>query len=868
MNRREFVIRTLAVAAVANSRPARSEPPPPTDGPHGTGRVVPLRSSRSTGFWTDYPSDDFDEPYLKRRWYIRDTDVEVSGGRVSLTNPNSTNGSITLKGCFDNRTASGEGGRPKLYLSWPWAMETEMLVSALLTSETPFCGGMRVTLCNPGGMQATVEIGRAGGFGANWAFYRIDHNREDAWTTEPSINEATRLFMRIEGLGDDRRSVRCGIKAREHHEWHWSTTLQLPEEVRWAENAGLFNSRTAGIKNLESTGEPVTISFEYTRFEGDCFSFEKPGPVGFIRSQVDSPGTGEVRGETYAARVPDTLDLAQRCALALNALTECADPTAEYEIYGMVLTSPRGWTTNDMNYYNPAVESRLPVMVHDFGDDLLQSKVVEAIPLMRVASGSRQGLDAGEKMLQWLRRTIGPDGIIYHPIAGRPWALFAFSGRDPFGAEAKSGQLADNVKSEYAGLMPGRLMLALGAWHAATGNDELLNDMNRMADGIAKSAEPWWETSHPIGQGATAQGLAKCFELTGNERARETAARIISHMRQKYYQEDGTFRFNHFHTAVFGLLAMHELAAATDDKELMDFASRAYEYGRGKGASIVGFFPEGVDQRPAICESCETAEMAGLASLLSHAGRDYWDDVDHYVRNQFAENQLMRADWIDQMVASDPHPPSRVFPGDCTRNVARRVVGWFSSYANASNWFVDFPRAPGLVACCLGNGSRSLYYVWENIVTESADVTRVNLLLNRASQSVDVNSHLPYTGRVDIHVKQDRKLLLRIPSWVEKDSVRMNRNGRALQFGWEGRYIAAGPVVTRDIVTVNFPLSEKTTRVQIGEESCRVRMRGSTVIDIEPRGATYPLYQRAAYRSDQTLWKNVERFVPERSVRW
>src|SRR6202022_3370325 len=109
---------------------------------------------------TDYPSDDFDEPYLKRRWYIRDTDAEVSGGRVSLTNPNSTNGSISLKGCFDNRTASGEGGRPKVYLSWPWAMETEMLVSVLPTSETPFCEARCTRFTSAPLTEATRRSGR------------------------------------------------------------------------------------------------------------------------------------------------------------------------------------------------------------------------------------------------------------------------------------------------------------------------------------------------------------------------------------------------------------------------------------------------------------------------------------------------------------------------------------------------------------------------------------------------------------------------------------------------------------------------------------------------------------------------------------
>src|SRR5262249_33178121 len=257
------------------------------------------------------------EPYLKRRWLIRDTDVSIAEGRALLRNPNTTTGAIMLKGCYDNRTVGGEGRTPKVYLSWPWAMEAQIMIGQLPSRQTPFCGRIGLTLCNPKGMQAPVEIGRAGGFGADWVYYHIDKKRDDDWIQDAALNRASSLLMRIEGVGEDRRSVRCGIKIRKSDEWHWCGVHQLEQEVRWAESIGLFNARTAGVKNLETTGETVTVAFDYARFEGTCFTFEPPSPPGFIRQELERPGTGEVKGTRYEARVPDTLDLAERCALAV-----------------------------------------------------------------------------------------------------------------------------------------------------------------------------------------------------------------------------------------------------------------------------------------------------------------------------------------------------------------------------------------------------------------------------------------------------------------------------------------------------------------------------------------------------------------------
>src|SRR5438477_565598 len=121
MNRRQFMLHSVAMTTASQVLPDQLFVPQPVASAADALLVEP---SVATGarFWSHYPSDDFREPYLKRRWFIHDTEASVGAGQVLLTNPNVTTGAIMLKGCYDNRTASGEGGKPKVYLTWPWAM--------------------------------------------------------------------------------------------------------------------------------------------------------------------------------------------------------------------------------------------------------------------------------------------------------------------------------------------------------------------------------------------------------------------------------------------------------------------------------------------------------------------------------------------------------------------------------------------------------------------------------------------------------------------------------------------------------------------------------------------------------------------------
>ena len=95
-------------------------------------------------------------------------------------------------------------------------------------------------------------------------------------------------------------------------------------------------------------------------------------------------------GTSYEAVGPDTLDLAERGALALHSLTQMLDSERGYGLYpGTVFGAD-------------------PPYLASGGDYLDVPKLVEALPEMRVMSGSPEGLDRERGiMLRLMAATAG-----------------------------------------------------------------------------------------------------------------------------------------------------------------------------------------------------------------------------------------------------------------------------------------------------------------------------------------------------------------------------------------------------------------------------------------------------------------------------
>jgi hypothetical protein len=597
--------------------------------------------------------------------------------------------------------------------------------------------------------------------------------------------------------------------------------------------------------------------------------------IEYIHPNIPPVKAPQYLGERYEAVVPDTLDLAERASLAVNGLTGPLDPAVDYELY-----------------WRACFRRNPPIMVHDFNDHV-QIKFHEALPLMRLASGSRQNEVVDRRWMEVVMQMQGPDGLLYYPLKGRPWGNVdamteQLGGRTPVG---------DQVTEPYAN---GRLLGAIALYYQTTGDQRwkevgkkivggltrqaVLRDnyayfstglfaLNEVSDPKAPLPDPWTRMAF----GWIPIGLAQFYNVTGYEPALELSGKLARFVRYHggMFEADGRFvGINlHFHGHLHPLLGMLEYGIAAHDQEMIAFTKRGYEFGVRNMNTTVGYVPE-VISPTATSEICGVADMIHMAVKLSLAGAgDYWDDVDRWTRNQFAEGQLTSSDWVKAMNKDLPVSPGPVGPEATTDHVPERCVGGFAGWPSANDWQQDSPGTfgyPGssIMHCCTGNGTRAIYYVWDNILHYKNGKLRVNLLLNRASPWADVDSFIPYEGRVDVKIKKASELSVRIPEWVKPEQAKCQVNGADRPLSWEGRYAVVGRVEPKDVATLTFPIFERTDKVRIQQKDYTLIRKGNDVVHIDPPGKYNPLYQRDKYRENKVRTKKVERFVAQQQIEW
>jgi hypothetical protein len=630
-----------------------------------------------------------------------------------------------------------------------------------------------------------------------------------------------------------------------------------------------------------------------------------PSKIGYIRPEIPTFEIPAYRGKRYEDTVPATLDITERAKLGVHVLTSITDPAADYQIY---------WAAN--LFRNP------PVMEHQFDDYHVQvvEGFLEALPLLRLATGSDLNSNVDQVWMANFQRCIGPDGLFYLPLVGGPWDRPTKPMGLVWRPDGSASNLADpSVTQISTGQICARCLGTMTVYYLRDHNPTWKQAGERMVQRLSALAlnqgdysylpDGNFEPNGKVGKnpkmpagldaielnGRLSQGLSQYYRATGYEPALNLAKRLVTYFRHHSgtFDEQGRFLWadsdrnslgwgysakyetigGHAHGRAIGLLSMLEYAAAAGDRDTMQFVKTSFEWAKGQEASpfgvstLVGWFPEWYYPQYPSCEACMAADMTALALKLSAAGLgDYWDEVERWVRNNFAEQQLTSADWVYRMAERQPRRP--VPPHSVAEHMPERNVGAFAGWSSGNDWVVN----GGIMHCCTGNSTRTIYYIWQHSLQHAGDELRVNLLLNRASQWADVHSYIPYTGRVDLRIKAPLKsLTVRAPEWVKTGSgeIRAQVNGGPRALGWDGRYINLGPANAGDVAVLTFPIAERTVKERIGPETYTLAVKGTTVVAIEPSGQNGPLYaDRSAYRSDDLLWRKVERFVADEPVAW
>jgi hypothetical protein len=245
-------------------------------------------------------------------------------------------------------------------------------------------------------------------------------------------------------------------------------------------------------------------------------------------------------------------------------------------------------------------------------------------------------------------------------------------------------------------------------------------------------------------------------------------------------------------------------------------------------------------------ETCATVDFLELAlQLAQYRDAKYWDDVECVAMNHLLEGQMLRTDFVERIPVKSITPLPKKDPRLITTDhVLQRSLGGFAINGGPNDW-VQVDREAGAVTgqCCYGSGARGLYDAWYYAAQEQGDTVKVNLQFSKRLPSAVITSYMPGKATVEIEMTQGKKLRVRKPGWASAEQSRIVVDGKEKKASLAGTYFDMGYLQAGTKVRVEFPDQTVRKTERIGEVEFRTVWRGNAVVEMEPAGEIYPLYQ-------------------------
>jgi len=593
------------------------------------------------------------------------------------------------------------------------------------------------------------------------------------------------------------------------------------------------------------------------------------------------------KGVWYDTVVPDTLDLAERARLAINGNIGNIDPNKSCCVRFMFT-----WATNPPSF---------PID-HTFN---LPAKNLRALPLLRTMCGSEQGLDIELATMRQHLIQLGRDGLVYYP----------------FGGEGVPKDTAYPVQT-------GLTALAMLVWYDRDGNPDWLKYISTVSKGLEKlsisvedrayyppesgmkSDGTWYFTTRAgaesvkfpykppeepqmeqqgyeqcvkYEQHAQLWALVKNYQYNNDQNSLALAKKVVRFMLKPGMWEDTSkdgyagyehgIWAGHTHGNLRALQALMAFAVIENDQKLQQIVREGYDHLRRMGVIKLGWTPfwyltekYGRDEWwSKVCDGCQPGDLVILAIMLTDAGLgDYWDDVDYTVRNAMAEQQIID---LDKM---------RKISGVKVGSQGDKMLQQFLGGASAASLTALQP-SPSMYGCCTPNNGMGMYYAWHGITRFDKGVATVNLFLNRASAWLDIESYLPYEGKVILKNKQCSSILVRIPSWLNNRKISCYVNDKKIEPSQIGNRLLLQGLKKKDQIRLEFDVPETIEKYVVAGQAYTVKFKGSTALDIQPKDTKqvkgwdnpqwwglHTIYDRDYMKADKAPMHKVKRFVADK----
>jgi hypothetical protein len=528
-------------------------------------------------------------------------------------------------------------------------------------------------------------------------------------------------------------------------------------------------------------------------------------------------------------------DLMEHQKLCLNYLTRMVDPKLDNLPYWRL-----GFTSH------PAFARHCRV-----DDAELVASWGEALIKVRQMLGCDEGKDVEASFKRHVMNSWGESGLRYHEP--HPWSKTIFC----------------NIhEMSY-------VLSVLATWYEQTGEKEVLARGKGLVQALRRIAVfrkeiNFWSGDFPqprnsaffpydnyykgtgyeptrwtgrgeeaIRNGMVIEPLVRWYDVAGDEAALDLAEGLINHLlyESRRINYKGEF-FGHVHSMIWLTGGIVRLAVIKDDQALLEKGRAIFEYVKRQSSSF-GWVPEYVgwhDPRDEYCETCCIKDMIETAHYLVKAGyREYLDLIDTYARNHLAESQIKNADFLE-VDNSLPDTEEMTY-----RDLDKRAVGGFSGGSEPNS--ISLTRFRSIAGCCVGTAPQAFWRVWKTAVQTSGKNVLVELPVNIDHKMCSVKTGYPRQGTIELAVREDCNLMVRIPSWGGT-AVALTVDDTPFPVVRRKDYILLENMKKGRKVGIEHAMPAKTTDEVICGMQYTIEWRGNTVMSITPPGAPLALYQR------------------------
>ena len=361
-------------------------------------------------------------------------------------------------------------------------------------------------------------------------------------------------------------------------------------------------------------------------------------------------------------------------------------------------------------------------------------------------------------------------------------------------------------------------------WNPATGWDfdylegrlGLRVDRDTFIIGLARSIGP----------------LVKYYRATGYGPALHLAVLLKEKAVSEFFTDEGLYdrtRFGtHTHSTTCVMSSLAQFADLTFDSHLMQRVKAFYDRGLWEICDELGWVIENSadSSNPDRGEVNNTGDIVETALILGRWGyTECYEDVERILRGHLLPSQVRDVSFI----VDPPNPRGQ----DGKRAVAQRHIGAFGFPAPYGHEPIGCPRV-SFNMDIVGGAVASLCEAYRDVTRFDKAGHWVNLLFDNDTPHIHVQS--PYThSHLRVRTKRSGPLFIRIPSWVEKEKVRVQGvDGAPL---WTRGYLfLANPPVNR-VITVQFQLSHREITLYHRTRDIRVRLHGDEVVAMDNFGA-------------------------------